>query len=41
LEGEEVIARIRVWIIVRIRAWIRCEMVVKGRSWWVGKRVRI
>ena len=32
---------IRVWIMVRIRAWMRCETGVRGRRARVGKRERM
>jgi hypothetical protein len=32
---------IRVWIMVRIRAWMRCESGVRGRRARVGNRERM
>lgn len=32
---------IRVWIIVNMRAWMRCERGVRGRRARVGKRERM
>jgi hypothetical protein len=40
-EGEEVTFVIRVWIMVRIRAWMRCESGVRGRRARVGKMERM
>jgi hypothetical protein len=40
-DGDEVRFVIRVWIIVRIRAWMRCESGVRGRRARVGKRERM